>query len=156
MTVTYSLTRVEVLRTFLYALPRSPRILTLVIGTSCLMALLSLSGAHVLPRGLSLHDSISAFLWFVGTFCFMPVWVFLRAKTNQRLLTISEQGFHTEIGRIRADCPWSKVKEVKDVGPYLLMVSWIGNALFIPSRAFTDDAMRDQFIAEVARYRARS
>jgi hypothetical protein len=102
---------------------------------------------------LTPNDAITAFVLMIAAFCFFPFWIFLRAKTRQRTLTVAELGIHTEIGRIKADYPWNKLKEVKDAGPYLLMVSWTGNAFFIPSRAFTDSAERNKFIAEVARYR---
>jgi hypothetical protein len=95
-------------------------------------------------------------VWTTVAFCFFLFWIFLRAKPKQRILTVSEQGIHTEIGSIKENYPWGKLKEVKDVGPYLLMVTWIGNAYLIPSRAFSDSAQRQEFIAEVARYRTRS
>ena len=154
MTVTYSLTRAEILRTFLYTLPRSPRILILVSGTACLMAYVSLSGNQAFSRGLSLNDLISALLWFVGTFCFMAVWIFLRAKAKERTLTISENGIYTEIGGMKGSYPWQRLKEIKDIGQYLLVVTNVGNAFFIPRRAFTDANQRALFIEEIDHYRA--
>ena len=80
------------------------------------------------------------------TFLLLLIWVFLRAKTKERTLSISEQGIQTEIGRIKADYPWTKVKQIKDVGQYLLVVNRAGNAFFIPNRAFTTAQARTEFL----------
>jgi hypothetical protein len=79
-------------------------------------------------------------------FLLLLIWVFLRAKTKVRTLSISEQGIQTEIGRIKADYPWTKVKQIKDVGQYLLVVNRAGNAFFIPNRAFTTAQARTEFL----------
>lgn len=103
-------------------------------------------------RGLTLHEVFVAFAWSIGAFCFLLFWVFLRAKTKQRTLSITDQGIHTEIGTIKADSPWSTVKEVKDLGHYMLVVNRTGNAFFIPLRAFNDSEHRNLFFAEMIRY----
>jgi hypothetical protein len=127
-----------------------------VAGGSALPGVLWIRGTHNSHQSFTLNDAIIALVWAIAAFCFFLFWIFLRAKTKLRIFTVSEQGIHTEIGRINVDYPWNKLKEVKDVGSYLLMVTWVGNAYFIPSRAFTDAAQRNQFIAEVARCRASS
>jgi preprotein translocase subunit SecY len=125
-----------------------------VAGVAFLMASASLSGRQAFSRGLSFNDLVSALLWFVGTFCFMIVWVFLRAKTKKRTLTISENGIYTEIGGMKANYPWQRLKEIKDLGQYLLVVTSIGNAFFIPLRAFADADQRTLFVEEIDHYRA--
>jgi len=156
MTISYSPTRFEVVRTFLFMLPRSPRTLLVVVIICAFPGVLWVQAACSSHRDLTLNDAIIAFVWTIVAFCFFLFWIFLRAKPKQRILTVSEQGIHTEIGSTKVNYPWGKLKDVKDVGPYLLMVTWIGNAYLIPSRAFSDSAQRQQFIAEVARYRTGS
>ena len=85
-------------------------------------------------------------------FFLLLAWVFFRAKTSERILTISDQGIYTEIGQIRANYPCPKVKEVKDVQKYVLLVNRSGNAFFIPNRAFEDPEQRSQFLHESSRW----
>jgi hypothetical protein len=88
----------------------------------------------------------------VGTFFLLLLWVFLRAKTKVRTLSISDQGIYTEIGRIKADYRWNKVKQVKDVGEYILVVNRTGNAFFIPNRAFTAMEQRAEFLEKIKQW----
>ena len=96
--------------------------------------------------GLHVRDLLAALIYTAVTFLLLLLWVFLRAKTKERTLSISEQGIHTDIGRIKADYPWTKVKQIKDVGQYLLVVNRAGNAFFIPNRAFTTAQARTEFL----------
>jgi hypothetical protein len=123
------------------------------MGTACLTAFASLSGQQAFSGGFGLHEFVVAFLWFIGAFCFMLVWIFLRAKTNERTITISENGIHTEIGGMKADYPWHRLKEIKDMGQHLIVVTSVGNAFFIPFRAFSDSDQRKLFIEEIDQYR---
>jgi hypothetical protein len=43
----------------------------------------------------------------------MPLWLFIRAKTALRTLTVAG-GISTQIGRLKGDVPWDKVKAVTD------------------------------------------
>ena len=149
MTISYSLTRFEIVRTYLYVIPRSPRILTVVLIISVWPGFVRLSSKEAFSHTLGIGDAFAAFVWMVGTFFLLLLWVFLRAKTKVRTLSISEQGVYTEIGRIKAEYPWTKVKEIKDVGSYILVVNRSGNAFFIPNRAFTDTNQRAEFLQKV-------
>jgi len=149
MTVHYSLTRFEILRTYFFILPRSPRVLTVVLIISAWPAFTYLSSKGAFSRTLTLTDFLFAFLWMIGGFFLLLFWVFIRAKTKERMLSISDKGIYTEIGRIKADYPWRKVKEIKDVGRYVVIVNRSGNAFFIPSRAFADEEQRIEFLAKL-------
>jgi YcxB-like protein len=155
MTISYSLTRLEILRTYLFVLPRSPRILTVVLIVSVWPGFVWLSSKGAFSHGLSIEDVVTALVWMVGAFSLLLFWIFLRAKTKVRTLSISERGIYTEIGRIKADCPWSKVKEIKDVGEYVIVVNRTGNAFFIPNRAFTDTEPRAEFIDKINQWCAK-
>jgi hypothetical protein len=149
MTINYSLTRFEIVRTYLFVIPRSPRILTVVLIISAWPGFIRLSTKWALSHSLSFGDLLAAIVWMVVVFLLLLIWVFLRAKTTVRTLSISEQGVSTEIGRIKADYAWTKVKEIKDVGPYILVVNRSGNAFFIPNRAFTDSNQRAEFLLKL-------
>ena len=149
MTISYSLTRFEILRTYLFVLPRSPRILTVVLIVSAWPGFVWLSSKGAFSRTLTIGDFLAALVWMVGTFFLLLLWIYLRAKTKVRTLTVSEAGIYTEIGRIKGDYPWTKVKEIEDVGEYILVVNRNGNAFFIPDRAFVDKERRIAFLEEV-------
>lgn len=156
MTITYSLTRFEIVRTYLFVMPRSPRILTVVLIISAWPGFVRLSTKWALSHHLSIEDFLAALVWMIVVFVLLLLWVFFRAKTNVRSLSISEQGIYTEIGRIKADYPWSKVKEVKDVGDYILVVNRTGNAFFVPNRAFSNAEQRIEFLEKLNRWCPRS
>ena len=146
MTINYSLTRFEIVRTFVAVLPRSPIIFTVVFIASAWPGFVLLYSKHEFSNGLVIWDFFAALIYAAVTFLLLLIWVFLRAKTKERTLTISEQGVHTEIGKIKADYPWTKVRQIKDVQQYLLVVNRTGNAFFIPNRAFTSAKARTEFL----------
>jgi len=146
MTINYSLTRFEIVRTFVAVLPRSPIIFTVVFIASAWPGFVLLYSKHEFSNGLVIWDFFAALIYAAVTFLLLLIWVFLRAKTKERTLTISEQGVHAEIGKIKADYPWTKVRQIKDVQQYLLVVNRTGNAFFIPNRAFTSAKARTEFL----------
>jgi hypothetical protein len=89
----------------------------------------------------------------IFTFCFLLVWIFLRGKTEERTLTISELGISTKIGSHKGQVAWDKVSRVSDALKFVLIVGTSGNAFFVPSRAFNGPAERAKFIAEIAHWR---
>jgi hypothetical protein len=153
MTVSYSLTRLEVVRTYLFAMPRSPRIALVVLIICAWPGLVHVVTKRSLAPHLGSRDFLFVLFSAACIFFLLLVLVFFRAKTSQRILTISDQGIYTEIGKMKADYPWSKVKEVRDVKRYILLVNRSGNAFFIPDRAFTDSAQKTAFLAEIDKHR---
>lgn len=85
-------------------------------------------------------------------FCFVIAMVFVRGKTEERTLSVSEQGISTQIGSLDAQLPWTRVKEVKDSGTYILIVGRSGNSFFVPSRAFSGTRERAEFLSEIRRW----
>lgn len=85
-------------------------------------------------------------------FCFVIAMVFLRGKTEERTLSVTEQGISTQIGAVDAQLPWTKVKEVKDSGTYILIIGRSGNSFFVPSRAFRGTRERTEFLSEIRRW----
>ena len=152
MTIRYSLTRFEVVRTYLFAMPRSPRILFVALIVCAWPGLVHTAIKLSLSRALDAKDILYTLLWAVCIFFLLLAWVFFRAKTSERTLTISGEGICTEIGRIKANYPWARVKEIQDTGSYVVVVSRIGNAFFIPMRAFADSKGRLEFLDALHRY----
>ncbi len=153
MTVKYALTRKEIVQFFLQGLGKSPRLLTLVAVSTIFPALIGLEIGGGFNRPLTFVDLRIAGAEMICTFWFLLLWIFLRGKTNERTLSVSELGISTEIGSLRGQVAWSKVSRVSDKGNYVLIVGTSGNAFFIPGRAFSGPAQRAQFITEIARCR---
>ena len=82
----------------------------------------------------------------------MPVWLFIRAKTAQRILVTSSEGIDTQIGKLRVQVPWQKIAAITDAGRYVLLTRRNGNSLFVPDRAFSTTAQRDEFLGELRRW----
>ncbi len=83
----------------------------------------------------------------------MPLWLYIRGKTDERTLTVSPDGISTEIGSLRGQIPWSKVKLVNDTSSHVLIVGATGNAFLIPARAFQDSYQRSQFLMQIGHWR---
>ena len=152
MTVRYSLTRFEVVRTYLFAMPRSPRIALVVLIICGWPGLVHVTTKPSLAHSLDAKDALYVLVSAVCIFPLLLTWVFIRAKTSERILTLSDQGIYTEIGKIKANYPWSKVKDVKDLQKYILLVNRSGNAFFIPNRAFENAEQRSILLSEISRW----
>jgi hypothetical protein len=99
-------------------------------------------------------DAIGAAAWAVGTLFFVPLWLFISGKTGKRTLTISSDGISTQIGRLRGQVPWNKVRVVTETPQFVLIVGTTGNAFFIPHRAFAGLEHQGHFVAEIKRWMA--
>ena len=152
MTINYALTRAEILRVFLVALTRSPRIFAIVLCFSLFPGAASVAAASLSSGAITIHEVTIAVAWTIGMFCLVVVMVFLRGKTAERTLSVSEQGLSTQIGSMNAQRPWSQVKEIQDSGSYILIVSKSGNSFFVPSRAFSGPDERNQFLSAIVHW----
>ncbi len=63
-------------------------------------------------------------------------------------------GISTEIGSLKGQIPWSKVKEATSTNRFVLIVGVTGNAFFIPSRAFTGPEQQGQFMTHIGQWRS--
>jgi hypothetical protein len=153
MTIKYALTRVEIVRFFLQGLVKSPRLLVIILVFSLWPGFFSLEMKGAFSRPLTVSDANIAFAWAIGTFCFIVLGIFIRGKTDERTLSVSEQGLSTEIGSLKMQIERSKVKSVADAGSCVLIVRANGNAFTIPSRAFSGPDQQAHFIAECSRWR---
>jgi len=148
VTIKYALTRTEIVRSYFRSLASSPRFVTIIAVYSIAVGLFPLMLSGALSRGVGTHDLMAAFAWMAGAFAFMPFWLFLRGKTSERSLTVSKSGISTQIGSVKGEVPWSKVKLVADAGEHVLIVGRTGNAFVIPARAFQGSEHKAQFIEQ--------
>ena len=153
MTIKYSLTRSEIVRSFLLALRTVPRLRSVIIGYSLLLGVFSLLSHRVFSGSLALHDVFVALAWSFFALILMQLWLFVRGKTTERTLTISEQGIATEIGSMHGQIPWSNVKAVTSTRSYIVIVGLRGNSFIIPDRAFGGSDARTQFVAQIQQWR---
>jgi hypothetical protein len=153
MTIRYALTKAEILRVHIQSLSTSPRFLAMNLIYSCVVGLLLLAMSGAFSRSLTLRDGITALAWSAGAFLFVALWQFVRGKTDARTLTVSDKGISTEIGSLKGQVPWTKVRQVTDAGQYVVIVGAAGNALFIPARAFSGPDQQAQFITQIEDWR---
>lgn len=156
MKIRYSLTRAEVVRSFLQGLAKSPKLVARVLVYCLIAAILPMviSGAFI--GGPTLVTSGSSILWTVGTFCLFLILLFATAKTAQRTMDVSEDGISTSIGKLRGLVDWGRIADVRDTGPHVLIVGRSGNSFFIPNRAFNSPDQKTQFISEICEWRGRA
>jgi len=105
LSVQYTLTRSEVLRSFLRSLAESPRYRSTIILYSVAVGASTLLIRATPLRSVTVKDAIAAVATAAGVLVFIALWVFIRAKTGQRTLTISQDGISTEIGRLKGKIP---------------------------------------------------
>ncbi len=149
MTIEYALTRTEVVRGFFLGVGTSPKYRNMILLNSGVVGVLVLMERVALYHSFTSRDVLIAAAWALGLIAFMPLWMFVRAKTAKRILTVSLDGIDTEIGKIHGHVPWRKVKLVYRAGKCVIIARSGGNSFFIPDRAFTGPAHRDQFLADI-------
>ncbi len=154
MTIKYALTRTEIVRSYFRSLGSSRKFLVMILIYSAIPALVALVLSGAFSRRLQVHDLIVAVAWMTGAFAFLPIWLFLRGKTSERTLTVSPDGISTQIGSLKGDVPWNKVKLVADAGNHVLIVGVTGNSFFIPGRAFQGPEQKTQFIKQITSWRS--
>lgn len=124
----------------------------MILVNAALIGALVLLMRVAASRSVGARDVLVAAAWALGALFFMPLWVFIRGKTARRTLTISPGGIYTEIGNLRAQVPWHKIKLVKPAEQYIVIAKLGGNSFFIPQRAFSRSDERDQFLADIDRW----
>jgi hypothetical protein len=153
MTIQYSLTRSENVRGFLRGVRTSTRLRTIVFVYSAAIAVIVSASGGPFPRPLNVQSLARVFAWAVGAFIFMLLWLFMRAKRALRTLTIAPSGISTQIGRLKGDVPWNKVKAVTDAGSYVLITRANSSSFLIPKRAFAGPDQQAQFLKDIEAWR---
>jgi YcxB-like protein len=149
MTIEYALTRTEIVQGFFRSLASSPKYLLTILLYALTMSGIVLVSRGAFSRSLTLTDAISAALAAGGFFIFLPAMLFIRGKTTRRSLTASSEGMSTEIGSLKGQISWRKVKVIVGTDRYVLVSCANGNAFFIPSRAFSSPEYQAEFVAKI-------
>jgi hypothetical protein len=146
ITIKYSLTRMEIVASFLRSLAKSPRLMLIVIGPSLLAGFGSLAISSATLRRLDAGNAVNACGLALGIFCLFIFLVFVQGKTQERTLTVSEEGLSTSIGKLHGTIPWARIAAVKSVGQHVLILRSTGNSFLIPARAFKGSQQYVQFL----------
>jgi hypothetical protein len=153
MELKYSLTRTEIVLTFLNGLINSPQLLARVLIYCLVLGILAVIMSGAFSGRLTLGDARLIVPWTISAFCFVVVWVFIRAKTAERTLNVTESGISTRIGRLDGRVSWAKVADVKNTDQHVLIVGSSGNSFFIPNRAFSSPDQKLKIISDMNRWR---
>jgi len=154
MTIQYALTRTEIATGFFRSVRTSPKFLVTVCCYAACCSGLFLAASGSFSRPFEPQDAFKAVFAAVAFFLFMPAYLFLRGKTSLRTLAISPEGISTEIGKMKAQRPWSYVKTVSETDGHVLIASAIGNAFFIPNRAFSNPEQKTEFVAKIKAWKS--
>jgi YcxB-like protein len=149
MTIEYALTRIEIVQGFFRSLVSSRRYLATVVFYALVMSGVVLVSRGAFSRSLTLKDAVTAAVAAGGFMIFLPAMLFIRGKTAKRSLTVSSEGMSTEIGSLKAQIPWRKVKVIVGTDRYVLVSRANGNAFFIPSRAFSGPEHQAEFVTKI-------
>jgi hypothetical protein len=145
MTIEYALTRIEVVRGFFGSLRASRKYLLTILIYSLVVGVIVLIGRGALSRPPRPNDAMSFLAGVVGYLLFLPLMLFIRAKTSNRSLTISGVGISTRIGSLVGNVSWRKIGAVEEGDTFLLIARINGNAFFIPDRAFSSPEEKVRF-----------
>src|SRR5271154_4364471 len=110
LTVEYALTRREIFGGFWRSVAQSPKFRNTVLFYSAGFGLTILILSSTSSRSVTLKGIVGAVASAIGFLVFLSLWVFIRGKTARRSLTVSRDGISTEIGRLKGQVPWSKIR----------------------------------------------
>jgi hypothetical protein len=125
----------------------------MILAYSAAIGMLSLVPRGAFSRTLTFRDVLAACAWAIGALVFMPLWLFIRGKTEERTLTVSPEGLSTEIGSLKGQIPWREVKLIAEASQHVLITSSVGNTFFIPARAFQGPEQKVQFTKQINNWR---
>ncbi|HEY5056607.1 MAG TPA: YcxB family protein [Acidobacteriaceae bacterium] len=144
MTIQYALTRREIVSSFFKSVFSSGK-----YRTTILMYCLVIGGLGAL-RAIESHAGTKSILahfasGVVAFAIFAPAFLFIRAKTAMRSLTISSDGISTQIGQISGALLWNQVRVIHESPSSILIGRTNGNAFYIPDRAFANPEQKAEF-----------
>ena len=156
LTIEYALTRSEIFQSCWRSIARSPKFRNTILLYSIAIGLITLLVQVLFSEPVRARDLVGAALWAVGFFLFIPFWMFIRGKTAKRTLTVSPDCISTEIGRIKAQIPWGKIRMVTETPQFILIARTSGNAFFVPNRAFSEPNQKVEFLNAVRQWVGRN
>jgi len=155
MTIEYALTRVEIVGGYFRSLLNSPRYLATICAYALAFGTVVLVSTGAFSRPLRPWDAAIVAIAALGFIFLMPIMLFIRGKTSKRSLTIFPDGISTEIGSLKAQLAWRKVKLIVETDSYILVSGASGNAFFIPARAFSHSEEKTEFATKAKNWAAK-
>jgi hypothetical protein len=73
-------------------------------------------------------------------------------KSAKRTLHVGPEGWSTQVGTVSGSARWCEVASIQERDGAILIESVNGNALIVPSRAFSDAATRQQFLSDIRQW----
>jgi len=149
MTIRYALSRGEVASGYFYGWKYSSAFRRRMLLLAALVGLISIAIRYLGFGTLTNGDVLRGAIWSAGLLLFMPAWLALRAKTQERVLELTADGIRTTIGERSATIPWPMISFVSDAKTFIIVGGKNMNAFFIPIRTFDGNEAKGRFITEV-------
>jgi hypothetical protein len=119
-----------------------------MLGLASVFALIWIASSALVSRTLDRDVIIVGVLWAVAFLTFLPVFLALTAKTQERVLELTPAGIRTSIGELHGTVAWSSIAFIHDIGRFVVIGGKNMNVFLVPSRAFPDAAAQEQFLTE--------
>jgi hypothetical protein len=152
MVIEYKIKRLDIVKAYFYNLRHSRRSQMIIFGMAALLVLYSMFLNYRRYGKVGFSDFFFAILFGLVFICAVPALSFLTAKTQKRTLSISQEGIETKIGSQTGKIPWKAVDRVVATEDHIFIVGKNANAFTIPSSAFANPELRNQFIELASQY----
>jgi hypothetical protein len=129
----YALKRDEVLKGYLRAFSSVSSFRNRLLSMACAIGIMILVFGYVGKHQIQLIDVAFAALLAIGTIVFIPLWLWVRTKTETRHLRVDEFGLSTIIGQLTGEIPWARVSVVSDFGEFIFLGGKNMNFFLIPN-----------------------
>jgi hypothetical protein len=156
MLLEYALKRDEVLKGYLRAFTCLSSFRSRMLAMAGGIGIMILVFGYAVKHQIKIIDVAFAALWAIVTLLFIPLWLWIRTKTETRHLKIDEFGLSTTIGKMTGKIPWSRVSVVSDLGDFIFLGGKNMNFFLIPNRAFSEGQDRTQLMKMAKQQSARS
>ena len=152
MIIEYHIGRLDLVKSYFYNLRHSRRTQLIIFDVAALVTLSSLFRSYRNHGNLVFSDLVIALLLGLGLILVIPVLIFLTSKTQNRILSISQEGIETKIGSKERKILWKAVDSVVSIEDRILITGKTANVYTIPASAFANDDLRNKFIKLTTQY----
>jgi hypothetical protein len=152
--IEYQVKRFDLVRAYFYSLQHSKRTRFIVLGAAILFFAYSLFFRYRIYGGLVFYDFVLAFLFTIGLILAVPVYYFITANMQKRILSINPEGIETRIGSKEGKVLWKAVDGIDSTQDRILIIGKNANAFSIPASAFKSSEQRRSFIDLATQYHA--
>lgn len=121
----------------------------------CFVLIVIISVGQWPPRSSSdvLRGAIIGFLAVVGFMAFPQIMF----KPKERMLSVTENGIYTEIGKEKGQIRWNEVSNIEEASHAILITRRkSGNAFIVPDRAFQSAKERELFYNAAKEWHSKS